>query len=71
MTTGFIRSFSSRDGSGFIAPDDGTPDVYVHASEVERAGLSHVSAGDKVTYERHYDRLRDRIYATDLTMIDA
>ncbi|HUF44962.1 MAG TPA: cold-shock protein, partial [Aestuariivirgaceae bacterium] len=51
MPTGTVKWFNSQKGYGFIQPDDGGKDVFVHASAVERAGLSSLNEGQKVSYE--------------------
>ena len=51
MTTGTVKWFNSQKGFGFIAPDDGGADAFVHISAVERAGLSDLQDGEKVSYE--------------------
>ena len=51
MATGTVRSFDPKRGSGLITPEDGGDDVFVHVSAVEKAGLSHLEAGDRVFYE--------------------
>jgi len=51
MTTGTVKFFDSVKGFGFIQPEDGSKDAFVHISAVERAGLSTLSEGQKVTYE--------------------
>jgi CspA family cold shock protein len=51
MTNGKVKWFNSAKGYGFIAPDDGSKDVFVHVSAVERAGLSSLSEGQQVSYE--------------------
>jgi cold shock protein len=51
MATGTVKWFNSRKGYGFIAPDQGTGDAFVHISAVERAGLSTLREGQKVEYE--------------------
>jgi len=51
MTTGTVKWFNSAKGFGFIAPEDGSNDAFVHISAVERAGLSTLNEGQKVTYE--------------------
>lgn len=50
MITGTVKFFNSTKGFGFIQPDDGTKDAFVHISAVERAGLSTLADGQKVTY---------------------
>jgi CspA family cold shock protein len=51
MASGTVKWFNPRKGFGFIHPDDGSQDVFVHISAVERAGLSSLLDGQKVSYE--------------------
>jgi CspA family cold shock protein len=51
MTTGTVKFFNSTRGFGFISPEDGSKDAFVHITAVERAGLSSLNEGQKVTYE--------------------
>ena len=51
MTKGTVKWFNAARGYGFIAPDDGSKDAFVHISAVERAGLSALNEGQKVSYE--------------------
>ncbi|MGB4829653.1 MAG: cold-shock protein [Paracoccaceae bacterium] len=51
MPTGTVKWFNSTKGFGFIAPDDGGKDVFVHISAVERAGLTGLNDNQKVAYE--------------------
>ena len=51
MPTGTVKWFNTAKGYGFIAPDDGGKDVFVHISAVERAGLTGLSDDQKVSYE--------------------
>ncbi len=51
MTKGTVKWFNAPRGYGFIAPDDGSKDAFVHISAVERAGLSSLNEGQKVSYE--------------------
>jgi CspA family cold shock protein len=51
MTTGTVKFFNTQRGYGFIEPDDGSKDAFVHISAVERAGLSSLNEGQKVSYE--------------------
>ena len=51
MTTGTIKWFNPVKGYGFIRPEDGSKDVFVHISAVERAGLSTLNEGQKVSFE--------------------
>ena len=51
MTTGTVKWFNPAKGFGFIQPEDGSNDAFVHISAVERAGLTSLNEGQKVTYE--------------------
>jgi len=56
MITGTVKFFNSDKGYGFIAPEDGTSDAFVHISAVERAGMSTLNKDQRVTYELETDR---------------
>ena len=51
MSVGTVKFFNTSKGFGFIQPEDGSKDVYVHISAVEKAGLSMLSEGQKVSFE--------------------
>ncbi len=51
MTIGTVKFFNTTKGYGFIEPEDGSKDAFVHISAVERAGMSTLSEGQKVSYE--------------------
>ena len=51
MPSGTVKWFSAQKGYGFIQPDDGTKDVFVHITAVERAGISGLNAGQKISYD--------------------
>ena len=51
MNTGTVKFFNTTKGFGFIQPDNGGPDVFVHISAVERAGLHTIVEGQKLSYE--------------------
>ena len=51
MSQGTVKWFNSQKGFGFIQPDDGSKDVFVHISAVERAGMGSLNEGQKLTYE--------------------
>ncbi|KQU92760.1 cold-shock protein [Mesorhizobium sp. Root102] len=55
MATGTVKWFNSTKGFGFIQPDNGGQDVFVHISAVERAGLSTLTDGQKINYEIEQD----------------
>ncbi|PSO19793.1 cold-shock protein [Bradyrhizobium sp. MOS002] len=56
MATGTVKWFNASKGYGFIQPDDGGKDVFVHVSAVEKAGFSSLAEGAKVSYEIITDR---------------
>ena len=56
MATGTVKWFNGQKGFGFIQPDGGGKDVFVHISAVEKAGLSGLNEGDKVSYDIVSDR---------------
>ena len=66
MPTGTVKWFNSTKGFGFIQPEDGGPDVFVHISAVERAGLAHLSEGQKISYEVQRDPKRNKSSAENL-----
>jgi CspA family cold shock protein len=51
MSTGTVKWFNAQKGYGFIQPDEGDKDVFVHISAVERAGLGRLDEGQKLSYE--------------------
>ncbi len=55
MTSGTVKFFNATRGYGFIAPDDGSKDVFVHISAVERSGLGQISEGQKLSFEVQQD----------------
>jgi CspA family cold shock protein len=56
MPVGTVKFFNTEKGYGFIAPDDGTPDNFVHISAVERAGMGTLNKDQRVKYELETDR---------------
>ncbi len=59
MATGTVKWFNAQKGFGFIQPDNGGPDVFVHISAVERAGLRGLNEGQKVSFEIVSERGRN------------
>ena len=51
MTTGTVKWFNDAKGFGFISPEDGSKDVFVHAKALERSGIPAIDEGDKVSFE--------------------
>jgi len=68
MATGTVKWFNATKGYGFIQPDNGGADVFVHISAVERAGLRGLREGQKVTYEMATER--GKTAAANLQAID-
>ncbi len=56
MSTGSVKWFNTIKGYGFITPDDGSTDVFVHISAVERAGMSNLGEGQRLSYELEQGR---------------
>ena len=69
MATGTVKWFNPVKGYGFIVPEDGSKDAFVHISAVERAGLSSLSEGQKVSYELQPGQ-NGKFSAENLSVID-
>ncbi len=69
MITGTVKFFNSDKGFGFIEPEDGSKDAFVHISAVERAGLSTLSEGQKVSYELVSDQRSGKMAADNLKVV--
>jgi len=67
---GAIKSYDARRGAGVIAPDLGGPDIAVHVSEVERAGLSGLVSGERLSFDVRTDRVLERSYAVNLCLLE-
>jgi CspA family cold shock protein len=66
MATGTVKWFNGTKGYGFIEPDQGGADVFVHISAVERSGLSDLREGQKVSYDLENDPRKGKVSATNL-----
>lgn len=66
MQTGTVKWFNGQKGFGFIQPDDGGNDVFVHISAVERAGMSTLNEGQKVSFDVVADRRSGKSSADNL-----
>jgi cold shock protein len=69
MTTGTVKFFNENKGYGFIAPDDGGNDAFVHISAVERSGLRTLRQDQRVSYELQEDR-RGKMAAVNIRSAD-
>ncbi|MEQ8397803.1 cold-shock protein [Thalassobaculum sp.] len=70
MATGTVKWFNAQKGFGFIEPDSGGSDAFVHISAVERSGLSDLREGQKVDYELVSDRKSGKMSADNLKVLD-
>ena len=68
MATGTVKWFNSTKGFGFIAPETGKQDVFVHVSALERAGIQRLDDGQAITFELETDR-NGRSSATSLALV--
>jgi CspA family cold shock protein len=69
MSTGTVKWFNAQKGFGFIQPDDGGKDVFVHISAVERAGMSNLNEGQKLSYELTEDKRSGKTSADQLRAV--
>ena len=69
MNKGTVKWFNSQKGFGFIEPADGSKDVFVHISAVERAGMSNLSEGQKVSFDVVADRRTGKSSADNLRAV--
>jgi cold shock protein len=69
MATGTVKFFNSQKGFGFIVQDNGDPDVFVHISAVERAGMSNLNEGQKVTFDVQTDQRSGKPAAANLQAV--
>jgi CspA family cold shock protein len=69
MTTGTVKWFNAAKGFGFIEPEDGSKDAFVHISAVERAGLTSLQEGQKVSFELQAGQ-NGKSSAENLSVID-
>ena len=68
MANGTVKWFNAQKGFGFIQPEDGTKDVFVHISAVEQAGLTGLSDGQKISFELVTDRRSGKVSAGNLKL---
>ena len=66
MTTGTVKFYNDMKGFGFIQPDDGGKDVFVHATALERAGIRGLAEGQKVSFDTAEDRRSGKIAVNNI-----
>ena len=69
MATGVVKWFNGQKGFGFIQPNDGGNDVFVHISAVERAGMIGLGEGQKLSYDLKTDKMRGKSSAENLELV--
>jgi len=67
MNTGTVKFYNGQKGYGFIAPDDGGNDVFVHATALERSGLGDLSEGQKVSFDTAVDERSGKTAVDNIT----
>ncbi len=70
MPTGTVKWFNATKGYGFILPDDGGNDVFVHVSAIERSGCGVLKDGQKISFEITTDKRTGKAVAADLKILD-
>ncbi len=68
MVTGIVKFYNSQKGFGFIQPDDGGKDVFVHATALERAGISSLREGQKVSFDTQMDSRSGKVAVGKLSL---
>lgn len=68
MATGTVKFYNTQKGYGFIVPDDGSKDIFVHATALERAGIRGLNEGQKVTYETQTDQRSGKIAVGQISL---
>ena len=66
MTTGTVKFYNAQKGFGFIQPDDGSKDVFVHATALERAGIRGLREGQKVSFDTAEDRRSGKVAVNNI-----
>lgn len=66
MQKGTVKFYNDQKGYGFIQPDDGTKDVFVHATALQRAGMTGLAEGQKVSFETGEDRRTGKVAVTTI-----
>ncbi|MCF6320463.1 MAG: cold-shock protein [Rhizobiaceae bacterium] len=68
METGTVKFYNDQKGFGFIAPDNGGADAFVHATALERAGIQGLSEGDKVSFDTEKDKRTGKAAVANIQM---
>ena len=68
MTTGTVKFFNAERGFGFIQPEDGSNDVFVHATALEAAGIRSLTDGQKVTFDVTMDQRKGKTSASNVQL---
>jgi CspA family cold shock protein len=69
MTVGTVKFFNVQKGFGFISPEDGSPDVFVHVSAVERAGMTTLNEGQRLSFDVVKDPKKGKTNAQNLKAV--
>jgi CspA family cold shock protein len=69
MAVGIVKFFNDQKGFGFIRPDDGSPDVFVHISAVERAGMTTLNEGQRMSFDIVNDPKKGKTNAQNLRAV--
>jgi CspA family cold shock protein len=68
MATGTVKFYNTQKGYGFIVPDDGSKDIFVHATALERAGIRGLDEGQKVNFETQTDQRSGKIAVGEISL---
>ncbi len=69
MTTGIVKFYNDQRGYGFIQPDNGGKDVFVHATALERAGINGLQEGQKVDFETEIDQRNGKTAVSTISLV--
>ena len=69
MTTGVVKFYNSDKGYGFVKPDDGGPDVFVHVSALEQAGINSLHEGSRISFDAVMDQRKGKTNAQNVKLL--